>query len=257
MENQTVGQRIRALRKEKKLTQAQLAKIADVSAPAVTEWEKDGYLPKASPLKAIADHFKVTTDYILHGGIRPLSQTQSMGNMTQSQSGQSQGEPWQSHLIALEPWEDGDELRPDEVDLPFFDDVDFAAGDGSFLIQVGMHAERKLRFLRATLESAGVRVEDAGCAKNRGTSMQDLIRDGATIGIDISKASLPIKDGKIYAMFHGGMLRIKYLYRLPGGGVRLRSHNREEYEDEDLFGEKLRDFRILGWVFWWSTVDRW
>ncbi|TEU23347.1 LexA family protein [Alkanindiges illinoisensis] len=82
MENQTVGQRIRALRKEKKLTQAQLAKIADVSAPAVTEWEKDGYLPKAAPLKAIADHFGVTTDYILYGGIRPKSQQQF-------QSGQS------------------------------------------------------------------------------------------------------------------------------------------------------------------------
>lgn len=186
---------------------------------------------------------------------------QEVQTQHQSQAGQSQGqiqvEPWKSHLMALEPWEDGDEPDPDEVDLPFFDDVSFAAGDGSFLIQVGMNAQRKLRFLRATLEAAGVRIEDAACAKNSGTSMEDLIRDGATIGIDISKAQLPIKDGKIYAMFHGGMLRIKYLYRLPGGGVRLRSHNRDEYEDEDLFGDKLNDFRVLGWVFWWSTVDRW
>lgn len=238
-----------------------LADAINEASQTVYNWDKRG-ISKQGALK-VSDKFNLDTKWILsgQGSIRPLFQIQSLGTMTQSQAGQSQGqiqvEPWKSHLMALEPWEDGDEPDPDEVDLPFFDDVSFAAGDGSFLIQVGMNAQRKLRFLRATLEAAGVRIEDAACAKNSGTSMEDLIRDGATIGIDISKAQYPIKDGKIYAMFHGGMLRIKYLYRLPGGGVRLRSHNRDEYEDEDLFGDKLNDFRVLGWVFWWSTVDRW
>lgn len=67
MENQTIGQRIRALRRSKKLTQMQLAKIAGVSSPAVTEWEKDSYLPKATSLEAIANEFNVTTEYILTG----------------------------------------------------------------------------------------------------------------------------------------------------------------------------------------------
>lgn len=63
----TVGQRIRALRRSKKLTQKQLAKIAGVSSPAVTEWEKDSYLPKAASLDAIANEFNVSTEYILTG----------------------------------------------------------------------------------------------------------------------------------------------------------------------------------------------
>lgn len=67
MKNETVGQRIRALRKGKKLTQAQLAKVVGVSAPAVTEWEKDGYLPKAEPLEAMAKFFNVTSQFILKG----------------------------------------------------------------------------------------------------------------------------------------------------------------------------------------------
>lgn len=67
MDNQTIGQRIRALRRSKKLTQAQLAKIAGVSSPAVTEWEKDSYLPKAASLEAMANEFGVTTEYILTG----------------------------------------------------------------------------------------------------------------------------------------------------------------------------------------------
>ena len=60
MENETIGQRIRALRRSKKLTQVQLAKIAGVSSPAVTEWEKDGYLPKAASLEAIANKCGLT-----------------------------------------------------------------------------------------------------------------------------------------------------------------------------------------------------
>lgn len=67
MENTTIGQRIRALRRSKKMTQVQLAKIAGVSSPAVTEWEKDSYLPKAASLEAIANKLGVTTEYILTG----------------------------------------------------------------------------------------------------------------------------------------------------------------------------------------------
>ncbi|MDQ9019884.1 S24 family peptidase [Acinetobacter sichuanensis] len=67
MKNETIGQRIRALRRSKKLTQMQLAKIAGVSSPAVTEWEKDSYLPKAASLEAMANEFGVTTEFILTG----------------------------------------------------------------------------------------------------------------------------------------------------------------------------------------------
>ena len=67
MEKQTIGQRIRALRRAKKITQAQLAKVAGVSSPAVTEWEKDSYLPKAASLEAMANLFHVTTEYLLTG----------------------------------------------------------------------------------------------------------------------------------------------------------------------------------------------
>lgn len=67
MEKQSTGQRIRALRRSKKLTQVQLAKIAGVSSPAVTEWEKDSYLPKAASLEAMANEFGVTSEYILTG----------------------------------------------------------------------------------------------------------------------------------------------------------------------------------------------
>lgn len=82
MEKTTIGQRIRALRRSKKLTQVQLAKIAGVSSPAVTEWEKDSYLPKAASLEAIANKFGVTTEYILTGKGDPEAMQREQSNVT-------------------------------------------------------------------------------------------------------------------------------------------------------------------------------
>ncbi|WP_180006441.1 MULTISPECIES: LexA family transcriptional regulator [unclassified Acinetobacter] len=81
MENQTIGQRIRALRRSKKLTQVQLAKIAGVSSPAVTEWEKDSYQPKAASLEAMANEFGVTTEYILTGRGNPNATKKEQSNV--------------------------------------------------------------------------------------------------------------------------------------------------------------------------------
>lgn len=81
MEKSTIGQRIRALRRSKKMTQVQLAKVAGVSSPAVTEWEKDSYLPKAASLEAIATKFGVTTDYILTGKGDPEAMQKENSNV--------------------------------------------------------------------------------------------------------------------------------------------------------------------------------
>lgn len=46
--------------------------------------------------------------------------------------------------------------------------------------------------------------------------MEPLISDGATIGVDT--ATKHITDGEIYAIKHDDLLRVKFVYRLPGGG---------------------------------------
>lgn len=80
--------------------------------------------------------------------------------------------------------------------------------------------------------------------------------NGATIGVD--RSAIRILDGEIYALEHDGMLRVKYLYRLPAGGMRLRSFNTTEHPDEEYSAEQIetQQIRILGWVFWWSTLRK-
>lgn len=53
------------LRKEKKLTQAELAQKLNYSDKAVSKWERGESIPDIETLKTIADMFGVTVDYLL------------------------------------------------------------------------------------------------------------------------------------------------------------------------------------------------
>ena len=76
--------------------------------------------------------------------------------------------------------------------------------------------------------------------------------DGSTIGVD---TATHITDGEIYALEHDGMLRVKFVYRLPAAAfacaasaarnIRTRSTRRRTCS---------RQISMIGWVFWWSTV---
>lgn len=59
------SQNLRELRKEKNLTQTQLAKILGVSKGTVAMWEVGQREPKFEMLKKIANLFSESTDYIL------------------------------------------------------------------------------------------------------------------------------------------------------------------------------------------------
>lgn len=157
-----------------------------------------------------------------------------------------------THLLEMAPWDSNTPLDDDEVELPLYKEVELAAGAGRYAVRPV--EGRKLRFSYATLRTAGVDPDAAICAQISGNSMEPMIFDGSTIGIDT--ASTNILDGEVYALEHDGMLRVKLVYRLPGGGMRLRSVNREEYADEEYTSEQIAQaqIKVLGWVFWWSTV---
>lgn len=152
----------------------------------------------------------------------------------------------------LSGWDSKTPLSDDEVAIPLYKEVELAAGGGATeVIEV---PGRLLRFAKSTLREAGVQEQHAVCATIKGRSMERLIMDGATIGIDTG--SKHVEDGEIYAFDQDGMLRVKYLYRLPGGSIRIRSENDDEFPDEVLTAEQFSHVRMLGWVFWWSTVRR-
>lgn len=163
--------------------------------------------------------------------------------------------PPASAEIALHPdaapisvWDDETPLMDDEVEVPFLREVELAAGSGRTAIQES--EKLKLRFGARSLRNHGVQPENAVCVSVSGNSMEPVLRNGATVGVDRGRRD--VIDGDLYAINHGGQLRVKQVYRLPGGGIRLRSFNRDEHPDEEYPLDEIRErsISIIGRVFW-------
>lgn len=65
--NETIGSRIAKCRKEKNMTQEDLANIMGVTAQAVSKWENDLSCPDISILSKLCKTLGVTTDELLEG----------------------------------------------------------------------------------------------------------------------------------------------------------------------------------------------
>lgn len=68
----TLGQRVRELRKELKLTQKALGKSVGVSSVSVTQWESDINRPRGENLYALTKALKCEPSWLLHGTNTPL-----------------------------------------------------------------------------------------------------------------------------------------------------------------------------------------
>jgi phage repressor protein C with HTH and peptisase S24 domain len=140
----------------------------------------------------------------------------------------------------------------DQLELPVYNEVHNQGARRSAVAEIPNHS---IRLSRRVLDAMDVELHNAICVAMAGSSMADKIQDGSLIGVDRGRTH--VIDGEIYALEHDGMLRVKYLYRLPGGGLRLRSHNVSEYPDEIFTAVDIQEqhIQVLGWVFWWSTLN--
>lgn len=223
------------------LNATNLIKATGVSKGTVSFWVNGKNGAKGKNLLALAKALRCSPEWLSDGTGSPDIDTVPKAESNAELLGD------------LSTWDDGDPLDEDDCEVPYYAEVEFAGGDGmSEVVEV---ADRKLRFSRATLRAAGVDCASAAVARVKGRSMERLIMNGAAIGFDMSDTS--IIDGEIYAFNHGGLLRVKYLYRLPLGAVRISSENCDEYPDETMSAETWREeSQMLGRVFWWSSVRR-
>ncbi len=74
MTQHTLGSTITALRKQKGMTQQELADYMGVSDKAVSKWERDQSLPDIYALARLADLFGVTVDQLLGSEPKPTPQ---------------------------------------------------------------------------------------------------------------------------------------------------------------------------------------
>lgn len=177
--------------------------------------------------------------------------TRLMKGITPPQDG-----PGALELQQIKTWDDRTPLDDHEVEVPFLREVELSAGSGRFGIEEDDGS--RLRFEKKDLRANGVQFDRAKCVTVRGNSMLPVLRDGAIVGINTGRTSITeVTDGDLYAINHNGQLRVKQIFRQPGG-IRLRSFNRDEHPDEDYTFQRMHDeeISILGHVFWWAMYAR-
>lgn len=233
--NEEVRDRIIQKMKELNLKQTDLIKALGLSKGTVSKWVSGTNIPSASVLPDLAKTLHTTPDWLINGGGMPLSSVV---------------------VNSVETWDDSTPLEDDEVEIPFFKNFSFACGSGS-IGEAMQNEKRKLRMSKATLRNLTIDKKNAVATRASGDSMNPSIKDGDTIHIDLGRKT--IKDGKIFAVCHGGLFLAKRLYNLPLGGMRIVSDNAAEFPEIQLTAEQIKEqeFEVIGWIWQISSIESW
>ncbi|MEG5264863.1 S24 family peptidase [Pseudomonas sp. JDS28PS106] len=233
----TSGDRLRILLRECHLSATDFAANRKITPQHVNNWFKRG-VPMAR-LDEVAELLTVNARW-LRTGEGPKHPTdpanEITGGDTRAASSQGRGS-----------------LRGD-AEIQIFKEAASTPGSGKTVLTEA--PGQKIRLPLQSLQAMGIDPKDCLCVVMVGGSMADKIQDGSLLGVDRNQTQ--VIDGEVYALEHGGILRVRYLYRLPNGGLRLRSHNPGEYPDELFTAQEIEQqhLKILGWVFWWSTFSQ-
>ena len=228
---QTTSDRIAQRMKELGLQHKDLVAATGASKGTVTNWISGVNNPTGNRLIQLAQALKTTSSWLLTGNSTP-------------------------EFTQVEPWDSDTPVDDDEVEIPFFKDFSFACGAGA-VGEALLSEKRRLRMSKATLRSKAIDKKNAVATTSSGDSMSPTIKDGDTIHLDLGRKT--IKDGKIFAICHGGLFMAKRLYNLPMGGVRIVSDNAAEYPEIHLSAQEIIDqqFEIVGWVWQISSLENW
>ena len=81
-----LSRNLKILRKQKNLTQQQMANILNVSQQAYARYEKGDREPDLSTLIKLAEFFKISLDYLSGRYVEPTFNTQSVNQMVIGQN---------------------------------------------------------------------------------------------------------------------------------------------------------------------------
>ena len=250
-----LGQRVKEVRERLEMSQSYLADQVGMTQSAIGALEKRDSA-HSRKLYQIAQALGVAAEWLMFGGDVNEAVNEYMlpgDSVAYAADRMMDDKADELRFIGhMDAWDSNTPLDPDEVELPLFREVEFSAGAGQTHVQENHGA--KLRFAKSTLSRANTSPENAACAFVSGNSMDPVMPHGTTVGVNTADTS--IRDGEIYALDHDGMLRVKFLYRKPGGGLMIRSQNQDEHPDEHYTAQEVHDqsVRIIGRVFWWSVL---
>lgn len=235
---ETLGSRLKALRRQRNLTQQKIADALGVSKTSVIYWEKDENVPKHESLIALARTLGTTTEWLLSGVGVPEKSNADIAKME----------------VGI--YQAGDPVPDGYVAIDYYDDVYVSAGNG--YLNLEKPSNNKMLFPVDLIKECNVEPATTKVIHVRGESMFPKLKDGQAISIDMSAKT--IYDGEIYAFQVGDDTKIKYLFNWNDegkGGFKAVSANpdKNQFPDEYYSPSRIESegITILG-QYWWKQV---
>lgn len=232
----TLKQRLQSALEKAGITQAELARRVKISRASVSAWfTGETQTIEGQNLLKAAEVLGVDAQWLATG------------------EGDRIGEPRAAYGLApIVAWEHEGDLPPgDYIKIPRFA-ISLSAGKGDeqrnlgFQFHIEFNRAETLAFRADWIRKMKLNPSKLVSMRVIGDSMEDRLHDGDAVVIDT--AQLEVLDGKVYALWYDGGERVKRLYRLPGGGLLVRSDNETKYPDLKLSAEEAQNVRIIGRV---------
>lgn len=248
-----LSERVKQAREHAGLKQKELADMVGITQTAISQLES-GKTQRSTFLVQIAIACKVNTRWLASGTGEMLADEPIDEDFIRRLANLTTGGLMDimvdvnDHLAPqlIRTWDD-----EACIEAPFLIEIGHADWGGKTIIE--QSGNLYLRFRERTLKAHNVPIEQVVCVIVTGNSMEPVLQDGSAVAVN--QAQTMVVDGKMYALNHKGQLRVKTLYRLPGGGMRLRSFNNHEHPDETYTPEetKAAGIEIIGQVFWGAS----
>lgn len=248
-----LGKAIADAIRRKGVSKAAVAKHFGVKAPSVHDWVKSGRISKDKLPELWAffsdvvgpEHWGLSHAQWSPTGARSTPELSPSPN-TDSPVHQAKSDPiGELHPIAV--WEYPDELpEGDFIKVPRLN-VHLSAGNGN-----GEHLEVDLERANPQVFRAEwvrrERLKPGALASMyaRGNSMEPRICDGDSLLVDTSQ--MTVLDGRVYAVWYSGELRVKRLFKRVDGGLVIHSDNDRDYPRMEVPSDQMEHVRIIGRV---------
>lgn len=226
------GKTIRELRQAKGWTLEQLEDASGVAAGTISAIEnrdssRSQYFPQ------LARAFGVTVEELAHPDLKP-------------ENTRSVEEPRAAY--GTEPilaWEHPEDLPDGEFVMVPRLNVHLGAGPGKEQVEIDLVKDNPQAFRTEWIRLMRLKPAKLAAMRAAGDSMEPTIHDGDSLLVDTSQNQ--VVDGKVYALWYDGGERVKRLFRLPGGGLRIKSDN-PAFDTIEVHPEEIENVRIIGRV---------
>lgn len=253
----SVGNRIRTLRRAMDLSQPELAKKAKVGQSTISDLENDKKGTSAEKMDSIAEALNTTAKFLLTGRDETFFLNTEQEEEFNFEANLDKSIEFHKKMKGISLLKEQRRLdATNEIEIRYFDEIQVSCGFGSFGEVLEKDA-KSLVISKKPLQERNINPKDCVALPATGDSMYPTIKDKDIVYVDLARNS--IKDGKIFAICHGGLFKFKRLYQLPLGGVRIVSDNTAEYPEERLTAQEIIDqqFEIIGWAWSWQSMENW